>query len=519
MGIGKPKKNNALLSRYMNMGKQLPWLDGIVVAYVAMVLFFQTLFQISPVVTWFTKTPLYSIQTYLGLLGGVLLFLDFFTNKVIWKGKNCLLLYGILVLAGLASLRVMDYGLKENIFKLAWAAIQFSLVYSLAHRMDRDKLIRWGILLYSGLMVIWVAACCVSLYQYVRQIGYWEMVNPLAKDASYTRQGFFDNRLFGIFYTLNHAAYISLLFILFGSFHFRRTKRIGVKVFLCVAGVVMVSHILLSGSRSALVSMLAAICAISWMKLYSLDNWIGWKKAVYPLGIVLVIGVAAAVILLGYKNSLAKVPYYYQQLTSQHAAQPTETEQTEATEETKATEEAEVNQGTETENVIQTDDDLLSRDYLESDQSNGRLSIWKDYISIYKDVGLIGLSPGNYMSYVRENHPELYIVEYIRLYYPAKYQSGFIYHVHSGYMMVYVAAGLGGLMLLAAFMLLTLIQIIRKIIREKKLSSLLVCAFTTVLVVAISAAFDESIFFQNNPQTTTFWLMLGVLMKESDLKN
>ena len=123
------------------------------------------------------------------------------------------------------------------------------------------------------------------------------------------------------------------------------------------------------------------------------------------------------------------------------------------------------------------------------------------------------------MDYVRDHHPELYIVEYIRLYYPAKYQSGFIYHVHSGYLMVYVSAGLGGLLLLVAFVVLCMVRVFRKIWTSPMLSGTFICSFVLVLVVAISAVFDEGIFFQNNPQTTVFWLSLGILMKEACKKN
>ena len=83
--------------------------------------------------------------------------------------------------------------------------------------METEKLKKYIKVLFSVLLVIWLAACCVSLYQFARLIGYDYVVNPMAQDASSNRQGFYDNRLFGIFYTLNHAAYGSLLFFLLGA--------------------------------------------------------------------------------------------------------------------------------------------------------------------------------------------------------------------------------------------------------------------------------------------------------------
>ena len=50
----------------------------------------------------------------------------------------------------------------------------------------------------------------------------------------------------------------------------------------------------------------------------------------------------------------------------------------------------------------------------------------------------------------------------------------------------------------------------------RKVKNALLILLSVLLVAAggISAIVDEGVFFQNNPQTTVFWLALGVLMKE-----
>ena len=63
------EKSNSMLKREKVHSK----IDNLVVVYVGVVLFFQTLLQISPIVTFLAATPLYSIQTYFGVLGGVLI--------------------------------------------------------------------------------------------------------------------------------------------------------------------------------------------------------------------------------------------------------------------------------------------------------------------------------------------------------------------------------------------------------------------------------------------------------------
>ncbi len=75
------------------------------------------------------KTPLYHISTYLGLIGAVLMALDLFTNRGLWRGIWCWLLYGVAFMDVIASLRTIRYGVKDNLFDLCCVVIQFALVY------------------------------------------------------------------------------------------------------------------------------------------------------------------------------------------------------------------------------------------------------------------------------------------------------------------------------------------------------------------------------------------------------
>ena len=88
--------------------------DLVVLIYCGLVLLMQIPLQISPCVTFLATTPLYSLQTYMGLLGGALIVVDFFTTKKIWQGKYSGFLYAILVLAAVAWPEVSDvHALKD----------------------------------------------------------------------------------------------------------------------------------------------------------------------------------------------------------------------------------------------------------------------------------------------------------------------------------------------------------------------------------------------------------------------
>lgn len=501
MGKKEPGKYAALIGRVSRPTREYPWMDTLMMGYITIVLVFQVLFQISPAVTFLATTPLYSIQTYLGLLGGGLIVLDLFTTKRLWQGPYSILLYGIGVMAALASVRTIGYGMKENLFKLCWAAIQFAICYSCAHRMEREKLKKFFVGLYGVLLAIWFVACCVSLWQYAEQIGYWTVVNPLAKDSSATRQGFYDNRLFGIFYTLNHAAFVSTLFFDIGLLLAIHTRKLWVRIVLGMTNLVLLCHIILSGSRSASIALVCSMLCLAWFLARNRVVRDGWRGLAIPVACAVAAAVLSAGIYSGMKSVLVYVPYAHEQIFGTNSSGDTSPDAT-------------VSPDDQTEPESKPDKDLLDRPNLEEDVSNGRLSIWKDYISLFWEIGPIGLSPGNYMGHVFENHPELYIVDYIKEHYPDKYESGIIYHVHSGYIMVYVSAGWIGALLLAAFIALCVMRLVRRLHSREKTSALMTCTFLLALVVSISAVFDEGIFFQNNPQTTIFWIALGILMKE-----
>ncbi len=479
--------------------KEYPLVDLAVLTYVAFTLSFQLLLQISPFVSWLATTPIYSMQTYLGILGGGLIVLDIFTTKKIWQGKYAYLLYGILALAALASLRMFSYGVKENVFKLCWAAVQFVLVYSCVYRTKQPGIKKWVTGLFYLLLAIWVVCCCISLYQYISQIGYRYVVNPLSADSSSNRQGFYDNRLFGIFYTLNHAAYISLLFLLISFVFILKQKRTRVKVVLGICSFILLCHIVLTYSRSAYVSMTLCVLVLTWFFLRKKWQDRDWRKRVMSWALAGATAVAFWFGIQGFKTLLTYVPTWYANTVcfmQTHLFNDPDYQFTVQTPE--------------------YDENILDRDYLEDDQSNGRLTIWSDYLSLYKEVGPIGLSPGSYMSYVAENHPDLYIVEQIRIEYPDKLDSGIIFHTHNGYLLVYVSAGILGGLCLLAFMALCLKKAGHTILKNKQLPLYFMGAFLIVMVCAVSAVFDEGLFFQNSPYTTLFWFTLGLLLKKCD---
>lgn len=464
-----------------------PVVNRIISVYVAVVLITFVLFQIAPFVTVIAKTPLYSIQTYLGLIGGVLLCIDLFTNKVLWRGKYCIFLYGICILSIFSAGLTLSYGIKDNIFTICWMIIQISLFYSFSYRLDADIVRKYIKKVFYIVLLIWCVGCIISLLQFVFQIGYEYVVDPISEDGSMARQGFMENRLFGIFNPLNHAAYISLILFILGSYFINVSSLKYEKIILIFSEVILYLHIVLSYSRSALISLFVCLFVVAFLKIRKRVSYNDVRRIIMPILFSCILVVSALLCLTLSKMVLEEIPGVFESPF--------------------------VN--TQEEDVDNDVDDIdvdLKRTDIEDNISNNRISIWLDYLRIHDDIGLVGLSPGNYMMYIRDNFPDLYIVEYIKTYFPEKYDAGIIYHVHNGYLMVYVSTGIIGIVLLLLFMFHAIYHSFRYMIKKIDISNEYIYLYAIVIAGAISAVFDKGLFFITNPTSLIFWLALGYIM-------
>lgn len=470
--------------------EKVPVLNDIVVVYVGIVLLTFSLYLIAPFVTFISQTPFYSMQTYLGVIGGILLLVDLFTNRVLWRGKWCALLYFISIIAIIASLRTISYGIADNVFIICWTIIQFSLFYSCAYRLSGKNIGKYLKIVYGILLFLWCIACCISIYQFVFQIGYEYVVDPFSDDGSPARQGFVDHRLFGIFNPLNHSVYVSVILLVIGCYYVFKVKSKVAKGALIFSLIVLFSHIILSGSRSAFVAMTIGVFFVSFLEARL-------KFGSYKCGISWLLAVLITVLFVSCffmsKNILNEIPEYIQNYESSEYMK---------TEDNSIDEKASENK-------------ILEREGLEDNVSNGRIEIWKDYLSLSSEIGIFGFSPGNYMSYIRENYPDMYIVTYIDNNFPGKAKGDLIYHTHNGYLATYVSTGLLGALGMIIFILYCIFCVLRYIIKTSKLSQEYIFMLAIVFVGAISAMFDIGVFFARNPMTFMFWFALGYVMMVS----
>ena len=458
---------------------RLPWLNTAVLVYVGVTVVSFVLLQIAPVLTWMAKTPLYHISTYLGLIGAVLMALDLFTNRGLWRGIWCWLLYGVAFMDVIASLRTMRYGVKDNLFDLCWVVIQFALVYSLAQRVGKERMRRFLRNLFYVVLVIWGIACCVGLYQYLFRSGYRFVANPNTTCPELTRQGYYQSRLFGLFMGLDYAAYTSM-FLFVGCMQgvVTRGKHWAARAALAVAALVLVTHVILSVSRSALIALiLYAFC----FTVLLVRNRCGSMKQLKRLGVSVLAGVCAVVVCWGCTEGI--------RAGMQHMAVGSVIEEPDAIERSQ-----------------------------EGDVSNNRFEIWRDYLSLAGEIGPAGLSLSNYNDYIGDRHPEMYIVRYFTDQFKDTVKTDLGYQSHYYYLFVFISTGFVGAGLFLCFLVLALVRVIRYILRHPQLS---LWTITTLAVVAfglVEALFMNSVFLKINDVSFILWLALGALMLETEDK-
>lgn len=154
---------------------------------------------------------------------------------------------------------------------------------------------------------------------------------------------------------------------------------------------------------------------------------------------------------------------------------------------------------------------LLDRYDHRGDLSSGRTRIWKDYLSLAGEIGLFGLSPENASLYIQEHRPDLYIASYIKRNHPKSYADGYVFHPHSGFLKLYVSAGLVGAALVAVWLALSAARASSFVLRCRSLPRSFIFSCAVAAVCFSSALFDTELFFTKVPTTLFFWFAMAIL--------
>lgn len=403
------------------------------------------------------------LYTLLAFIGIGLLLLDFIISRVWKRARYVWILYLFICVMGISSILNIKFGYIDNLKTMVWTSIQFGIFYTLYKRFDRGTLkqILWN--LWKAISLFWGIPVCYSLWQFVNLEGKWIETS----NTRLIRQGFIENRLFGIFNDPNHAAITSLCIIIAMLFMFEETKKRKYKILIIFNIILQSQYIVLSGSRTALVCAVVACCVYGCGKVVvSIKN----IKIIKKIVLFFVVPVISVCFIAGTNSFVKNLCYQEIKIYANISGQE------------------------------KSDASILKREDVNSENiSNNRAAIWKAYIEGLKDDALFGGSPRNYLKKWIIKNPKGYLAETS-------------YETHNGYLSVLMGTGIIGLLIIIMYIVLCIIEMLKYLTSNNVLEKEFVFSSMIIFVLLTYTFFFTELFFIHNVTAVLFWLHCGIMM-------
>ena len=430
--------------------------------------FTRVLMPIASHETQLINTLVFSIVAF---YGAFVICIDFFSRRIMFKSPNVIWLMIFILVCVISSLINIQYGLLGNIRNTVWLAISFFLLYPVDNGRSQNSVKSEIKYISNILIIVWTIACFISIIMFLLKIGYYIDIFP----DSFSRQGFIEGRLFGIFEDPNFAAVVAIVVIILNVFNIKTVSKRILKAFYIISIVFNYIYVVLSGSRTAEVALAVTSFILIYFiffkesKNYKLNKVIKQilivlMSLIISLAVVLSIPIAKKV--MSYLPNLIGVSFNSTNMVESRLKKPIDT----------------------------TREDITNS----SDLSNCRFKIWISAIELFKSKPIFGTSPRNMRSYAKVEIPNGFIAK----------RS---YAVHNAYIDVLTSTGIIGAIAIAVFFIKYLYDIFKYFFSKEKKENyyIVLFNFSIVATIAISAVFLSEIFFVNTIGVLMFWLNLG----------
>lgn len=414
--------------------------------------------------------------------GAALVAYDLLTNRRLFKSYKAFLLVlmvGAYVVTTLLNYQDMLYmGIKHIIYN----GIFLFILYAQDCDKNEEVYKKYLKQLNNFIIAIALAASAVSFVLYVMNYSF---VLEIGDDAF--RQGFLENRLFGIYTSPNTGALMSIISMLLSLMnHYLYEKKTGKLKILYVANALMqIVYYSLTLSRGGSVTF--SILALMLVLVLVLPKLKKRFNSVLSVALCVLVMISS-VLVIKYipsllRTGLSYVPAYVQSLTN--PTTDTEKEDKEKIEFTR----------------IESGDDA----------SNGRSDIWKAGLTAWKEAPLFGLADMKVfkddtfkskvdVSIFNENNIE-----------SLKRANG---NMHNAYVQIIVYSGIIGFLLFAAFAVFLVKKYVMTLLKMDKDSQhykITGIIFALVGALAANGMIESHLLFnQHDPYGAVFWFYLGV---------
>lgn len=576
MSSGKTKTNKMehfMIQRLAKSNSFLIWMNRIFFIYVVAMVFCRLLYLTFPFAFLLVEYHFNIVSEVLGAFGVFLLIVDLLTTRRCLEKRYSRWLVYIVIALALSSLCLFRFGsvvdagssIVANAKIILWQIDQMLVIFPFCASMQKTQIMKMTRILFWLVSVAFIPCLVVSLYQYGFSIGYDAIYGP---SFTATRQGFQGGRLFGLMMGAFAAGTMSMLLFFASTFFAVRAKTIARKVLYSILGLIYVLYAILSGTRSVFVALVAACFVFAFLLL----SYQGRKKgkphhiaSAMSLSVAICLGVSCVYLVAG--NLLQMIP-------ESNAVEQSASEKNEGSADDSSTktfvlydpsgggdkssypivasyldgklmlglvegsnppfDEGSLDyfkglEGASFVNIRDNPDYSSSLTTRRSDvgesaeASNGRIPIWRDYLSIVTEsIGnaVIGLSPGGYMPVIYNQHgsDSLYIIDYIEENYPEMIEQGLIYDVHNGYLGILVQSGLIGCALVFVFLYRLISDAVRAYYHRKALDSSMLVMMSALAFILVAVFFDSDLFFRMTSTSVVFWMLCGFVASDGKAK-
>ncbi len=427
------------------------------------------------------------LYTAFSFVAVIIMFLELWIYKEELKRIEYIFPFFFILVGSISTIVNYHYELLSNIKALALMTAHFVFFYMLNTHWENDKSKELVAQLMQGFLATWFVSSTVSVAEFV--VGYSNVLDSTHGELSGRRLGFYEQRLFGAFGDPNYASVLSVVAICFCAiFLTRKGKKTLLKTYYIINIIVQWIYIVLSGSRTALLSICVSVGTVVLIFLWNYLRKKGWACIQYILIPILIsifcVGVTCGIYSLT-KDVVSYVPGFYSETRDSHSEASGSENNQEPTKELQK--------------VDLTRDDVESSDNI----SNNRFAIWKDAITIWKTTPVIGATSRGYLEYAKDKIGDLYIVE----------RS---YAIHNGYLSTLLFSGILGTAVMVVWLGFLLYRIIKYLVYKSSFRDSeymeVVLLFAGILSMGAATMLLSMVFYETMISGAIFWMMCGYIL-------
>ena len=443
------------------------------------------------------------------VLGAGLIVVRLFRYRT-YKKMPCVLIM-VLFCGSFALSAFMNrqYGIVDNGKWIVWTAVQFFALYVCDVERDTKEYRKEFEILTHIMIVYSVFSAVYSLWMLITR--YSGMIE--SADGEFIICGFTWGRLWGNYTDPNYGAEFAVIIMIL-SFFFLMQKKGVLKILYIVSLTVNYLYLIFSDSRTGEIALFFSTVVCVFMLLYHIRKK---GRSAGKYGAALAGAVCIAAVLLGgeylarsgYNTKLAPV---FAETFSQDNKKQTEGKKPGSEKNESGTVKKENGAKKKEATTIKQEASTVKKEVgrkedLEKDVTNGRFSLWKSAVEIWRTSPVYGTGYSTVIAYARDHTPETYLINN---------PQGEYISVHNAYLNTLVYQGVVGFLLLLLLMGRLIVYTAGPVWREKTedifyLTTILACVGT----VAIAMVFLLEGIYTNSMGSFVLWTFSGYLVQYS----